>query len=352
MSFRLTIEPIGETLEVAEGQTILDAALRQGVWLPHACCHGLCSSCKVDVLEGEVDQGDASPFALMDFEREEGKTLACCATLRSDVTIEADIEEDEDALYLPVRDHVGEVVRVADLTPDIKGVWLRVDGEGCTFQAGQYVNLEVPGVEGPRAFSIASAPADPTLLELQIKRVPDGRATGYIHDELAVGTRLRFAGPYGQFFVRKSLERPRLFIAGGSGLSAILAMVRDLLHEGLEEKTFVFHGARDVAGLHCRDELEALAAEEPLLHYVPVISGETGDWPGETGFVHEALERAFEGRFAGHQAYLCGPPPMIEATIRTLMKGRLFEKDIFTEKFVTRADGEGALAKSVVFKRI
>jgi phenol hydroxylase P5 protein len=54
--------------------------LRAGIYLPHACCHGLCATCKVQVTDGEVDHGEASTFALMDFEREEGKCLACCAT--------------------------------------------------------------------------------------------------------------------------------------------------------------------------------------------------------------------------------------------------------------------------------
>ncbi|MCB1331014.1 MAG: 2Fe-2S iron-sulfur cluster binding domain-containing protein, partial [Maritimibacter sp.] len=89
MTFQLTIEPLGETIEVEEGQTVLDACLRQGIWLPHACGHGLCGTCKVEVLDGEVNHGDASQFALMDFERDDGKTLACSCTLEADTTIEA-----------------------------------------------------------------------------------------------------------------------------------------------------------------------------------------------------------------------------------------------------------------------
>ena len=95
MSHTVTIEPIGEQIEVEEGQTILAAALRQGVWLPFACGHGTCATCKVQVLEGDVEIGDASPFALMDVERGEGKVLACCATVESDVTIEADIDVEQ-----------------------------------------------------------------------------------------------------------------------------------------------------------------------------------------------------------------------------------------------------------------
>jgi len=112
MSYELTIEPLGQTIEVEDGQTILDAALRAGIYLPHACCHGLCATCKVQVTDGEVDHGEASTFALMDFEREEGKCLACCARLESDVVIEAEIEDDPDSLNLAVEDYAGEVVRI------------------------------------------------------------------------------------------------------------------------------------------------------------------------------------------------------------------------------------------------
>src|SRR5690606_23748595 len=175
----LTIEPIGETIEVAPGQTLLDACLRAGVWLPHACGHGLCGTCKVEVLEGEVDHGGASPFALMDFERDDGKTLACSAMLLSNTVIEADVDEDEDARRIAVDDYVGRVERREMITPDILGLWLRLDGAGLDFQAGQYVNLRLPGIEGTRAFSIASSPTEPNLIELHVRRVPGGVGTAW-----------------------------------------------------------------------------------------------------------------------------------------------------------------------------
>ena len=158
MSYELTIEPIGQTIEVEEGQTILDAALRAGIWLPHACCHGLCATCKVQVTDGEVDHGEASSFALMDFERDEGKTLACCARLESDVTIEAEIEEDPDAESIPVRDFPGTVSRIESLTPTIKGIFIELD-EAIHFQAGQYVNVDIPSLGVSRAFSLANVPS-------------------------------------------------------------------------------------------------------------------------------------------------------------------------------------------------
>lgn len=351
MTFSLTVEPTDDVVEVGDGQTLLDACLRAGVWLPHACGHGLCGTCKVELLDGDVDQGDASPFALMDFEREEGKILACCATARSDLTIEADIDVDPDAVSRPVRDFVGTVSRLEHLTSDILGIWLATD-EPVEFQAGQYLNLHVPGVERPRAFSFANRPSRTHEVELHVRLVPGGEATPILHEQLAVGDRLEFSGPYGRFFVRRSAGKPMLFLAGGSGLSSPKSMIEDLLETGCEQPITLVHGVRTAADVFYDELFRKLEAEHPNFRYVVALSEHDGSaWDGEVGFVHEVAAQLYDGSFAGNTAYLCGPPVMIEACIRTLMKGRLFERDIFTEKFVTAADAEGA-TRSPLFRRL
>lgn len=351
--YTLTIEPLGEEIEVADGQTILDACLRAGIYLPHACGHGLCGACKTDVVDGEVDHGPASPFALMDFEREDGKTLACCATLMADTTIEADVEEDPDARRIAVRDFEGVVVALDDLTHDVKGLRIAIDGEPIDFQAGQYVNVSMPGVEGTRAFSIASEPADSGHVELQIRKVPGGAGTGYVHEKLKAGDRVSFSGPYGRFLVRKSRGGPLLFLAGGTGVSSPRSMILDLLADGYDAPITLVHGVRTQRDLYGREEFEALAATHPNFRYAPALSDEpeSSGWAGERGFVHDVAKRLYDGLFEGNTAYLCGPPPMIEACIGALMQGRLFEKHIFTERFLTAKDGVEK-PKSPLFRRV
>jgi len=351
MSYELIIEPTGQSVEIEDGQTVLDAALRAGIYLPHVCGHGLCSHCKVDVLEGEVDHGAASPFALMEFEREEGKALACCCTAQSDIVIEADIDEDPDALCIPVRDFSGRVEKLDDLTHDIKGVTIVLEGEGMAFQPGQYINLTLPGIDGARAYSIANVPSKPNRIELHIRKVEGGQASSFVHDQLKEGDEVSLAGPFGQFFVRKSAEEPMIFLAGGSGLSSPKSMILDLLEEGCTKPITLFHGVRGENDIYDHDLFEGLAAEHDNFEYIPVLSEPNGSgWDGETGFVHEALQRRFDGHFAGHKAYLCGPPPMIEACVTALMQGRLFERDIYAERFLSKADGEAS--KSPLFKKI
>ena len=352
MSSQLTIEPLGATIEVEEGQTILDAALRQGIYIPHACGHGLCGTCKVQILGGNVDHGVSNPFALMDFERDEGKTLACCATLESDVTVEADIDDEPDARIIPVEDFDTVVSRIETLTPTIKGIWLKLD-RTIDFQAGQYVQIIMPGVEGGRPFSIANAPEEIARtgeLEINVRIVEGGSGTAYLHNQLKVGDKLRVSGPYGRFFVRSSEKEPIIFMAGGSGLSSPRSMILDLLAQGSQQEITLIYGQRHLAELYYDAEFKALAQQHKNFHYVPALSEDATGFDGLKGFVHDAAKEHFNGDFSGHKAYLCGPPVMIEACLSTLMQGRLYERDIYAEKFITAADA--SKPRSAFFKRV
>lgn len=352
MSYHLTLEPLGATIEVEEGQTILDAALRQGIYIPHACGHGLCGTCKVLVQDGEVDHGAANPFALMDFERDEGKTLACCATLACDTTIEADIDEDPDAEIIPVKDYLTSVSRIVDLTPTIKAFFLKLD-QPMHFQAGQYVQVNIPGVEGSRAFSIANSPSQVKAsgeIELNVRILNGGTGTTWLHQSLKTGDKLTVSGPYGRFLVRKSANMPMLFMAGGSGLSSPRSMILDLLHNGNTQPITLVYGQRTVDELYYDDEFKALAVQFPMFTYVSALSDSSTVSTTAKGFVHEVAKAHFKDDFSGRKAYLCGPPAMIDACISALMQGRLYERDIYTEKFLSAADAEQV--RSPLFKRV
>jgi phenol/toluene 2-monooxygenase (NADH) P5/A5 len=351
MSYQLTIEPLGETIEVEEGQNLLDAALRQGIYIPHACGHGLCGTCKVEVCQGSVDHGPANPFALMDFERDAGKTLACCATLLSDTTIEADVEEEPDAEMIAVRDFPSTVARIVQLTPTIKAIYLKLPA-AIRFQAGQYVQVAIPGVQGGRAFSIANSPAQVAAsgeVELNVRIVQGGAGTAWLHNTLKAGDKLTISGPYGRFFVRKSAALPMVFMAGGSGLSSPRSMILDLLEADDQQKITLIYGQRTQAELYYHDDFLALAAAHANFTYVPALSDDTQAGIAK-GFVHEVAKTHFNNNFAGHKAYLCGPPLMVEACIASLMQGRLFERDIYTEKFLSAADASEQ--RSPLFKRV
>ncbi|MBE9548790.1 MAG: 2Fe-2S iron-sulfur cluster binding domain-containing protein [Proteobacteria bacterium] len=354
MSYQVVIEPLGETIEVEEEQTILDAALRAGIYIPHACGHGLCSTCKIDVLEGDVEHGDASPFALMDIERDEGKTLACCAIPTSDLVIEADIDEDVDAESHLVRDFTGVVTKIDTFSPRIKGIFIAIEDDGIEFQAGQYINLKIPGLgDEYRAFSIASPPSENNLVELNVCLVKGGKGTEWLHTQLKVGDELKFSGPYGRFHAHTSEPGPMLFLAGGSGLSCMKSIILDLMQKGEKRPITLMYGARNQDELYYWDLFRELDDEYSNFTYVPILSDEPKDsaWTGLRGLVPTVADEYYEGQFSGKKAYMCGPPPMIDACITTLMRGRLFERDMFMENFYTEADRDTKPA-SPLFKSI
>ena len=352
MSYEVTIEPTGDVIEVEDGQTLLQAALRQGVWLPFACGHGTCGTCKVQVLEGFVDHGEASTFALMEVERDEGKVLACCCYPESDLVVEADIDVDPDFLGCAVKDYNATVLEMTPLSPTILGIRLQLDDD-MEFQAGQYINLYIPDI-GSRAFSISNPPSQSNIIELHVRLVPDGKGTMWLHNELSVGDQIDVSGPYGQFFVRSSDSQDVIFIAGGSGLSSPESMIYDLLEKGDNRQIYLFQGARNIPELYHREKFEQLAQDNDNFHYIPALSDEDtlGEWSGFKGYVNDAVKQYFNGKCSGHKAYMCGPPPMIDATITTLMQSRLFERDIHMERFLTAADGSSESSRSALFKRI
>lgn len=352
MAYQLEIEPTGDVVEVEDGQTMLDAALRQGVYIPHACSHGLCGTCKVEILEGEVDYGAASPFALMDMEKDEGKCLACTATLMEDTAIEADIDEDEDARSIPVKDFMGTVIEVKKLTPRIIGVVLELDDE-IDFQAGQYIQYHVPGFAEPRAFSIASSSNSKKIVELNIALIEDGEATPWIHQNVKVGARRKISGPYGRFFVRSSANKPMIFFAGGSGLSSPKSMIEEQLENGCTLPITLFHGARNEEELYYANLFRDLEKKYENFRYIPVLSDENvEDWDGERGYLNDVSSKVYENDFSGNKAYLCGPPVMLDVCITALMRGRLYERDIYIEKFFSKADLDSQNQRSPLFKSI
>jgi len=336
-TYTITVEPLGVEVACRGDQNILDACLRQGVNLPHACTHGTCATCKVDVLDGEVDFGDASGFALMEFERTEGKALICTAVPQSDVTIEADVEEEDGVVFHPVTDFAGTVAAIEDCARDTRRVLIDLDHD-IVFNPGQYVQVSIPGHGVTRSWSMASPPGQPRRVELNIRRTPGGLGSdGWVFAGLAVGDPVSLSGPYGRFFLRDKRAEPVILIGGGTGLAPLKAMIRHVLETGLPHQLYLYHGARTRADLYDVEFFQRLEAEsDGRFRYRPVLSEE--DVVGmASGFVTDAVDADFE-TCKGHTAYLCGPPPMVEAALGLLMRKRLFPRDIYREDFFDAAD--------------
>ncbi|HEX7661495.1 MAG TPA: 2Fe-2S iron-sulfur cluster binding domain-containing protein [Pseudonocardiaceae bacterium] len=335
----ITVEPLGVDVPCRADQTILDACLRHGVNVPHACTHGTCGTCKVEVLDGEVELGDASTFALLESERNEGKALICTATPSSDVTIEADIEQEEGVTFHAVRDFVGTVVEIDECAADIRRLRIDLDKD-IVFNAGQYVQVSIPGGAGgvTRSWSMANPPEQPRQIELQIRRLVGGLGTdGWVFKDLAVGDTVNLSGPYGRFFFRDLRPEPAILIGGGTGLAPLKAMARHILETGAEQSLVLYHGARTRADIYDVDYFRQMESRYPeRFSYRPALSDEDAEGFGH-GLITEVLEGDFE-TCRGHVAYLCGPPPMVEAALKSLMRRRLFPRDIYREDFFDTSD--------------
>jgi len=334
-------EPVGIEMEADEDETILHAAFRQGIMLMHGCKEGQCSACKSFLLDGDVDLDRYSTFALPDFEEAEGWTLLCRAHAYSDLEVEL-VNYDEEALHggTPPRTVSARVTAVEPLTHDITRLCLTVeDADAFAFKPGQYVDIAIPGggEDEHRSFSMANLANGAGELEFMIKRYPGGRFSGLLGgDGLKAGDALEVTGPYGVFTLRASSPRRLLFIGGGAGMAPILCLLRSMAEAGVERPATFYYGARTATDLFHLDELAVLAERLARFAFVPALSEEGDDdgWAGERGLVTDVVER-LEDDLADVDAYLCGPPPMVDAAIAMLERHAVPESHIYFDKFTT-----------------
>jgi phenol hydroxylase P5 protein len=351
----VTVEPVGRQVECREDQPILDACLRAGVWLPHSRTHGTCGTCKAEVTDGDVDHGEASGFALMDFERDEGKALLCCARPRSDLVIEADVDVDDELPVHPVADYRGRVVSNEDVAHDTRRVLIEVDRE-LAFNPGQYLAWQLPSGTAAagttRTYSMANPPADARLLEFQIRRTAGGLCSdGWVFGSLAAGDPVDLTGPYGRFVLRPSRTEPVVMVAGGTGQAPITSMIRYALTQPTDcGPITLYQGARNRDWAYDVALFRSLEAEHPdRFRYRPCLSEQVAE-----GFAHGLVTdvlAADHPSLAGHVAYVCGPPAMVDAALRTLMSRRLFPRDIYREEFLSEADRAAGAVRSPLIKR-
>ncbi|MCY0909982.1 MAG: 2Fe-2S iron-sulfur cluster-binding protein, partial [Sulfobacillus thermotolerans] len=321
MAHRIRIEPVGREI-VTEKGTILDACLRQGIWLPHACTHGTCGTCKARVVEGTVDFGDASVFALMDFEREDGYALLCQATPLTDVVIEADVDVEPGIEYPVVEDFRAVVHEIVPASPSVRVVRLLLDRP---FRAlpGQYFHLQIPRTQSERAYSIANLSNADGLLELHIKYSPQGIASEWMFQACQIGDEVGVSGPYGRFVLRPASPEPIVFLAGGTGWAPIKAMLLALLQRNPDHPVTLIFGARTLAELYDHDWLREMAKTYPAFQYIPAVSDEiVDDMHIARGRVDEVVKERFP-KLSGYKAYVAGPPPMVEACVAALYERRL-----------------------------
>jgi len=328
MSFKVQVEPTGHEFRVEEQETILEAAIRQGINLPYGCRNGFCGDCRSVLLEGEVHYPEGQPPALEG--QDEKLCLTCQAKPRGNLSI--GVHEIEQAQELRPRILPSKVERIERLNDDVIRLYLKLpEGERLQFLAGQYLNFIMPD-GGKRAFSIANAPHDDAFIELHIRHVAGGAFTDMLFNGMQEKTILRFEAPLGSYFLREDSHRPIIFMGGGTGFAPIKGIIEHAFKVGIDRPMHLYWGVRSQEDLYLAELPAAWAAQHNNFSYTPVLSDPNGAWQGATGWVHEAVVADYPD-LSGHEVYMSGPPPMIEAGKRAFLAHGLPGEVLYSDSF-------------------
>jgi len=349
MAFKVRIESSGSEFTVAEQETVLGAALRQGVTLAYSCRNGDCGTCKGKLISGKVDYGRYNEKAMNDTERRAGAALFCQAVPLSDLVIEA--KEISAAKDIPIRIMPCRVMQLEKLAHDVMRLWLKLaEGQRLQFLAGQYIDILLSGNQR-RSFSLATAPHADEMLQLHIRHVPGGLFSGQVFTKMKARDLLRFQGPLGTFFMRgdesgesrnagghgnsgTSPDRPAVLVAGGTGFAPIKSILENAFAKGTRRPLSLYWGVRAKRDLYLPDLPQAWAREHSHFRFTPVLSEPQPEdhWNGRQGWVHEAVAEDFPD-LSRHEVYASGPPPMIEALKRTVMEHGLPPDRLYYDSF-------------------
>jgi len=311
MTYQVTIATSGRRFLVNRDETVLEAAVRQGIGIPYGCRNGLCGTCKGKLLSGKVCY-KKPPEALTSEEKEHSVTLFCQAIPESDLLI--NITEINTSADIPLKRFPAKVSCIEQLNHDVMRICLKIP-EAIRFQflAGQYIDFILKD-ERRRSFSIANAPHEDTHIELHVRHIKGGRFTGEVFDNMQVNDIVRIEGPLGSFFLREDSDRPVIFMAGGTGFAPIKGIIEHTLAKNIKRDFHLYWGARTLEDLYMHEQAQQWADAYSHIHYTPVLSEPRASdhWVGRTGFVHEAVLQDISN-FADYELYASGPPVMVYA---------------------------------------
>ena len=320
------------TITVEPKETLLQAALRQGVDFPFSCRVGGCATCKCRLLDGQVKELTRSDYILSDVELDQGYILACQSVPRSDIRIAVALGDGP-----ALRSLSGRVLACEQLTHDIIELRIQLE-DSLRYRPGQFAELSLQSLPGlSRSYSFATAVRPDAQVSFFVRQVPGGVFSTHVHKQAMVGDRVTVAGPLGDFWLRPA-DAPLLLVAGGSGLAPILALLEHALARGVARPVTLLFGARGQRDLYALKAIRALAADWPArFEFVPVLSDEPddSDWSGARGFVTAHMG---ERMTPDCHAYLCGPPPMIDSAQTLLLAHGVARAHIHADRFTTQHD--------------
>ena len=316
---------VAHRLDVPCGRKIVEAASEAGLNLLTDCSNGQCGTCTAQLLSGTVEMEDYDAAVLPDEDRDAGAVLPCVCRVTSACAVEFPYESTE-ALSEEAPPIPGEVVGVRQVASETVLLEVSVP-EGIQFEPGQYVRIHPEGTDFHRSYSMANMPGSDRL-EFFVRLVPDGAFSGWLADAKA-GDKVELSVPHGTFFLRDE-DRPRLFVAGGTGVAPFLSMLRSMGEKARAQPTTVLIGARTPGHLFALDELESLRQALPHVQVKLAVEQEaSGDC--HHGYATDLI--AGLGLAPTTRVYLCGPPPMVEAGRKAAETAGLPRQDVLCERF-------------------
>lgn len=335
-------------IAVQAGNNLLKSALEAGFPWPHDCRVGSCRTCRCKLKSGKVKELSDFAYVLTQEELQEGMILACQSALRSDVTIEVELTDPEQAVS--VSTHQAVIHSMKPLTHDIIELVLKTEEMlPRTARAGQYAEISTPAIPEPRSYSFAKAPEDenPGEVTFYIRHVPGGEFTGWLFDGDHTGTEMTVSLPFGGFWLRQS-EGNIVCIAGGSGLAPVKALLEHAFNKHTRRQVLFLFGARTQQDLYCLEEMQRLQRRwKGKFRFVPVLSEEPddSDWQGARGMVTDYMQQTYldSGQLdiSACQGYLCGPPGMVDAATNLLSTAGMPSDAIFFDKFLDASSMPG-----------
>jgi CDP-4-dehydro-6-deoxyglucose reductase len=318
----------GKMCSQSLGQTLLDAAAKSGIGLPYSCKTGRCSTCKCKVLNGKsIATVDELGLTLQ--EKAQGFILSCVRSALTDMLIE--VEDLGDQVIPEVKTLPTRISSLEKLAPDVLSVKLRFPPNTLfTFLAGQYINVIGPG-SIRRSYSIANGQASDNQLELHIRAVQSGAMSQYWFDNAKINDLLRINGPLGSFFKRPLTGLHLVFLATGTGIAPVKAMLEKLVTDPLDTQplsTKLYWGGREPQDLYADP-----SQWHPSLHYVPVLSRAPQVWTGIRGHVQHAL-LSEKPDLTNTVVYACGSDAMIKSAKEQLTQAGLPTNRFYSDAFV------------------
>ena len=330
--------------EATERERILYSGLSQGVALPYECGSGTCGTCKARLVYGDVtDNWPEAPGRK--FLKTSDEYLLCQCTARSDAGFEVEsfVQTMEGNTYIPAST-TGRIHVTKRLTSDVMFVRIEVD-HALKFDAGQFMMVEVPGVTGFRAWSMVNYQHPAKMLDFVIKKKANGGISQWLFDHERTGTELKLFGPLGRATFYPGLAQDLICIAGGSGIAGMMSILAHVEQSAYFSRHTikVFFGLRTMEDAFFLEELSQCCSNCGT-NLIVTIALSDAEVPASApiaypnlifrqGLVHEIARDDMQGHYQNVRAYLAGPPPLIDASIRMLLQGKLSTANICYDKF-------------------